>query len=120
MKGGTVETRAQARARAQREQARLRGSPVESSPESPRQTITPKPSAPKLEDILTEEHCDAFLANPKKDPTTNKTLIYASARFDKINDLCKEKFGKVAFVDRIISENCNPGFIRAVCKNIKQ
>lgn len=94
MKGGTVETRAQARARAQREQARLLGTPVESSPESPRQTITPKPSAPKLEDILTEEHCDAFLANPKKDPTTNKTLIYASASFVKINNLCKEKFGK--------------------------
>lgn len=36
------------------------------------------------------------------------------------NRMCKEKFGKVAFVDRIISENCNPGFIRAVCKNIKQ
>ena len=98
MKGGTVETRAQARARTLRERATLEGTPTENpsnrSPESPRQTTTPKPRAQKLEDLLTEEGCDAFLANPKKDPITNKPLPYGNSRFVKINDLCKEKFGK--------------------------
>jgi len=30
---------------------------------------------------------------------------------------CKEKFGLLSFADRIISENCLPGNIRAICKN---
>lgn len=32
--------------------------------------------------------------------------------------MCKSKFGELAFAERIISENCKPGNIRAVCKNI--
>ena len=36
------------------------------------------------------------------------------------NRMCKEKFGKLSFVDKIISDNCNPGYIRASCKNIKK
>lgn len=31
------------------------------------------------------------------------------------NRECKEKFGKLSFAQRIITDNCNPGYIRAVC-----
>ena len=33
------------------------------------------------------------------------------------NRKCKDKFGELSFAKSIISDNCNPGYIRAICAN---
>ena len=33
------------------------------------------------------------------------------------NRKCKDKYGELSFAKSIISDNCNPGYIRAICAN---